>query len=99
MKNFLQWILYQIAGLIATSQSQFRTKHPASVIIFGVVASYGLKIPPIFIDSGVKVNADVYIKILEDHTRPLITSNFDPKAKIVYQQDGAPPHTARKTQE
>ena len=85
-------------------RSKFRTKRPASVMMF--VASNCLKItlpppPPttIFIDSGVKINADVYIKILEDHVRSWITSNFESDAKIVYQQDGGPPHTARKTQE
>ena len=28
-----------------------------------------------------------------------MTSNVNPDVKIVYQQGGAPPHTARKTQE
>ena len=67
--------------------------------MFGVVTPNGLKMPPIFIDSGVRINADVYIKILKDYVWPWITSNFDSDAKIVYQQDGAPPHTARKIQE
>ena len=67
--------------------------------MFGVVALNVLKVPPIFIDSEVNVNADVYIKILQDHIRPWIFSNFDPDAKIKYQQLGALPNTARKIQE
>jgi hypothetical protein len=33
-----------------------KTKHPASVMVLGVVASDGNKCPPIFVPAGVKVN-------------------------------------------
>ena len=35
---------------------KFQTKHPAGVMMFGLVASNGLKMPPVFIDAGVKIN-------------------------------------------
>lgn len=42
----------------------FTTKQPAGVMVFGAVASNGLKMPPVFIEAGLKVNADVYMNIL-----------------------------------
>ena len=35
-------------------------------MMFGLVASNGLKMPPVFIDAGVKINTEVYIGILKD---------------------------------
>ena len=36
---------------------KFKTKHPASVMVLGIVASDGNKCPPIFIKQGLKINA------------------------------------------
>ena len=41
----------------------FQTKHPAGVMMFGLVAS-------VFIDAGVKINTEVYIDILKDKVLP-----------------------------
>ena len=100
MKNFLQWISNSRTNrIISTSMPEdvpefirfmFRTKHHVSVMMFVVVTSDGLKMPPIFIDSGVKINADLYIKILEDHVWPWITSNYNPDTKIVYSRMAFP---------
>ena len=49
---------------------KYTTKHPASVMVFGLVASDGKKMPPVFIKEGQKINADVYIGILSDHVKP-----------------------------
>lgn len=76
----------------------FKTKHPASVMVFGLVASDGKKMPPVFIPNGVKINSDEYIRILESHVKPWIISNYSPDVKVVFQQDGAPAHTSKKTQ-
>ena len=42
-----------------------RTKHPAKVMVFGLVASDGKKMDPAFVGAGIKINTDVYIGILE----------------------------------
>ena len=77
----------------------FRTKHPASVMVFGMVSSDGKKMSPVFIDSGVRIDTKEYIRILEANVKPWVASNYGPKTKIVFQQDGAPAHTSKKTQE
>lgn len=75
-----------------------RTKHPAKVMMFGLIASDGKKMDPVFVESGVKINTDVYIDILETHVKPWIDANYGSEQKYLYQQDGAPAHTAKKTQ-
>ena len=44
----------------------FQTKHPAGVMMFGLVASNGLKMPPVFIDAG----------ILKNKVLPWMKANF-----------------------
>ena len=41
----------------AKAKPKFKTKHPASVMVLGIIASDGKKCPPIFIKQGVKINA------------------------------------------
>lgn len=77
---------------------KFTTKHPAGVMVFGAVASNGLKMPPVFIKEGLKVNTEVYIGILKDHLMPWIKVNFGEDQLVVFQQDGAPCHTSNRTQ-
>lgn len=72
-----------------------RAVKPKSVMVWAGVG-HGLKTPLIFIPQGVKINADCYIKMLEDELLPWLEENAD---AIVFQQDGAPSHTAKKTQE
>ena len=47
-----------------------QTKHPTSIIIFGLIWSDGEKMPPVFIDSGIRMDSKKYIDILEDHVKP-----------------------------
>ena len=76
-----------------------KTKHPASVMVFGLVASDGKKMPPVFIPNGIKINTTEYIKILEKNVLPCITANYNMSTtQIVFQQDGAPAHTSKVTQ-
>lgn len=77
----------------------FRSKHPASVMVFGLVASDGKKMPPVFIQSGMRINAEMYLEILRNHVKPWIEANYPPGTRYVFQQDGAPAHTAKKTQD
>lgn len=73
------------------------TKNPASAMMFGLVASDGQKMPPVYIPSGVKVNTETYIEILNSKVKPWINLHY-PDGNYVFQQDGAPPHTSKKTQ-
>ena len=43
------------------------SKHPSSVMVLGVIAwfSNGLKCPPVFVESGVKINAQKYQELLD----------------------------------
>ena len=54
--------------------------------------------PPVFISSGVRINPDRYLDILKDKVKPWIQANY-PEGNYVFQQDGAPAHTSRRTQE
>ena len=74
------------------------TKHTAGVMVLGIISSDGKTCPPIFIPAGLKVNTDVYIGLLERHLVPWLFQNY-PDGNYVFQQDGAPPHTSKRTQE
>ncbi|QQP57496.1 Uncharacterized protein FKW44_002509 [Caligus rogercresseyi] len=72
-----------------SGEGYYRTKHPAQVMVLGIVASDGNKMPPHFFRPNEKVNSDVYYKVL---------STF-PMNNYVFTQDGAPAHTFKKVQE
>lgn len=74
-----------------------RTKHPVHVMMLGVIASNGKKMPPVFIPQGLKVNQHVYMDILKTRVKPWIDEEF-PGVPVTWQQDGAPAHTAKLTQ-
>ena len=82
----------------AAIKFHFRTKHPASVMVFGLISSDGKKMPLVFIEQGAKINANVHIDILRQHVKPWIERNYTEVDNVIFQQDGAPPHTANKTQ-
>jgi len=56
------------------------------------------KMPPVFIPAGVKVNTDVYIGILQKHVLPWTKREY-PDGEFIWQQDGAPCHTSKRSQE
>jgi hypothetical protein len=68
-----------------------RTKHPAGVMMLGIVASNGWKCQPIFIPSGLKVNTEVYISLLRDNLLPWLRKNY-PDGNYVFQGRGAGPY-------
>jgi len=74
-----------------------RTKHPAKVMVLGLICSDGKVCPPIFIEAGIKINATVYQDLLKEHILPWLKQHY-PRSNYVFQQDGAPGHTAKKTQ-
>lgn len=78
-------------------QSIFRRQKPASVMVWAGVTSCGKKTPLIFIPEGVKVNQDVYLDMLRQKVLPWINSQ-QWEHSYLFQQDGAPSHTAKKVQ-
>ena len=76
-----------------------QTKHPTQIMMFGLVASDGKKMPPVFLPSGMRMNAKEYIShVLEPHVLPWISANYEDPREPVFVQDGAPCHTAKITQ-
>lgn len=73
------------------------TKFPASVMVLGVVSSDGDVMPPYFFEQGLKINAAVYIHVLETVVKPWMDRVADGR-EYVFQQDSAPAHKARVTQ-
>ncbi len=68
------------------------TKHPASAMALGFVASNGLAAPLVWFPGGYRLKAADYIKVLKANLLPWVSTNF-PDGNVVYQQDGAPAHT------
>ena len=74
-----------------------QSKHPASVMVFGVVASDGKVMPPHFIDAGLKINTAEYLKILKEVLLPWIKKNYGPM-KVMFIQDSVPAHGSKTVQ-
>lgn len=74
------------------------TKRPASVMMLGVVGSNGEKMPPVWFPTGYRLTAADYKDILESKVLPWV-KRITKKADYVFQQDGAPAHTAKIVQE
>ena len=74
------------------------TKHPASCMMLGVVASDGKKMPPIWFDGNTRVGQKEYLEVMRDKVKPWVDANY-PDGDCVWQQDGAPCHTANKVQD
>lgn len=66
------------------------TKFPQQVMALGIITSDGNRMPPSFF-------AKVYCKILRYIVLPWLKRNY-PAGNYVFQQDGAPVHTAAKVQ-
>lgn len=75
-----------------------KTKHPASVMVLGFVSSDGSKGPIVFVPAGMRLSAATYQQLLQAHVVPWLAANY-PAGNYVWQQDGAPAHTAATTQQ
>jgi hypothetical protein len=74
-------------------------KQRASGSMFlGIVASNGDIGPTIWVEPGVKINADAYLDLLKEKVKPWIDATFEP-GTWVWQQDGAPAHTCKRVQD
>ncbi|CAI2355841.1 unnamed protein product [Caenorhabditis sp. 36 PRJEB53466] len=75
-----------------------KTSHPSSVMVFAGICADG-KTPLVFVDVGAKINQGYYVtKILESEVLPWSQSHFGNRHWI-FQQDGAPAHRAKATQQ
>ena len=75
-----------------------RTQKPASVMVCAGVTSDG-RTPLVFIPQGVKINQSIYREsILESVLKPWVQKHFG-SWPWTFQQDSAPAHRARATQE
>lgn len=73
-------------------------QNPQSVMVWGGICASG-KTPLVFVDQGVKVNREVYCReILEAVVLPWAQQHFG-DTEWTFQQDSAPAHKAKKTQE
>lgn len=79
-------------------QGVYRTKHPAQVMVLGVLGSDGKKMPPYFFKQGEKIGSEVYYKVLRYVVLPWIKATY-PDGNYVWTQDGAPCHTSKKNQD
>ena len=76
-----------------------KSKHPSQLMMFGLVASNGLKMPPLFFKKGFRMGAKEYLdEVLQQHVLPWVQQNFPDQSEVVFMQDGAPCHTAKSVQ-
>jgi hypothetical protein len=87
-----------LASSVAAASGRIvqRAAHPASVMVWGGITSRA-KTPLVFVEMGAKVN-QVYYREKITVVKPWFQRNFLDQEGI-FQQDGAPAHTAKKTQQ
>lgn len=83
-------------------------KHPQTAMVFGLVASDGKKMPPVFFNQGFRLNGDGYLDVLkrvfqwikqEYPHRVGRDGTLDSNWNFRFQQDSAPAHTRRDVQD
>ena len=104
-----RWIRFQDAGDAGDAEEApvgkylARSKHPASAMFLGAVASTGEASPPIWFPTGFRLDSDGYIESLKKTLIPWmrrVAAAHGPAgrpAHIIFQQDSAPAHRAKKT--
>ncbi len=88
-------VLHQ--GEVTDLRVQGVAQRPAGIMFLGVVASDGRVGPPIFVESGVKIDSTVYQELLRREVKPWVDAHYPP-GSFIFQQDGAPAHTSAATQ-
>ncbi len=74
------------------------TKFPSTVMVLGVVSNEGDVMPPHFFEKGLKINTEEYLKVLKDVVKPWM-DGVAAGRHYVFQQDGAPAHNSKKSQD
>lgn len=74
------------------------TKFPATVMVLGVVSNKGEVMPPLVFEAGFRINTDVYLEVLSTVVKPWM-DEVAGGLFYVCQQDGAPAHASKRTQE
>jgi hypothetical protein len=74
------------------------TKFPATVMVLGVVSNEGDVMLPDIFAKGLKINTEEYIKVLIEGVKPWM-DKVAAGRHYVFQQDGAPAHNSKATQD
>ena len=75
------------------------TKHPASLMMLGVIVSTGDKMPPVWFKTGYRLKGEDYKEILKTKVLPWIKKIAKKRnCRYVFQQDGTPAHTSKIVQ-
>lgn len=86
-----------ISSIPEDIRSVKRFQNKSSIMVWGAICSRGT-LPLIFIDKGVKINQQYYLEnVLKNNLLPEAHKLFN-KEYYVFQQDGAPSHTAKSVQ-
>ncbi len=73
------------------------TKHPASAMCLGIIASDGSNMPLMWFPKG-GVEQEAYLKAMQEAILPWIKANYtNPGVPYIWQQDGPPEHMAKRT--
>jgi hypothetical protein len=75
-----------------------KTKFPATVMVPGVVSNKGDVMPPHIFEAGLRVDTKIYLDVLTNVVKPWM-DEVAAGRPYIWQQDGAPAHTSKKTQE
>ena len=87
-----RYLTYAVNNLPPINQ----TKHPASAMMLGIVASDGSRMPPYWFEKGLRVGAMAYLEVMKEVVKPWLDATF-PDGNYVWQQDSAPGHKAKIT--
>jgi hypothetical protein len=74
------------------------TKFPATVMVLGVVSNESDVMPSHFFEKGPKLNAQEYLKVMQDVVKPWMDRVANGRDHI-FQQDGTPAHNTKVPQE
>ena len=89
-----RWLAYHVEDVPPINV----TKHPASAMMLGVVSSDGKRMPPYWFPKGLKIGTVEYLDVLINVVKPWLDAQY-PDGNYVWQQDSAPSHRAKMTQE
>jgi hypothetical protein len=73
------------------------TKFPATVMVLGVVSNEGDVMPPHIFPKGLRVDTGEYLNVMETVVKPWM-DQIAGNRHYIFQQDGAPAHNSKKTQ-